>query len=266
MAQFTVDGVAFDRIHKAVALNSAGEVLYVLTQLQEATIEITSESRDMVDKDGTLIKRIYTGKSGTFSATNAFLDANIIAQGSGTEKQVATDTNKIKTPFVRDVKRKDNVGSITIEGLDADSVHVVGESASGSMVVEYTKGTIASDTEFVATGNRIQLPTATDVAKFVIIGEREMSSGAAVVNMSDKFPGTVTLIIQAFTIDPCTPDIRRATYIRIPSFQTSPDHTITLSTEATLDYSGDMQTSYCDENGDKILYEMFFPGDDTVEE
>ena len=37
---------------------------YVLTQLQDATVDISAESKESRDKDGTLIKKFWTGKSG----------------------------------------------------------------------------------------------------------------------------------------------------------------------------------------------------------
>lgn len=263
MATFVIDGVAFDSIHKAIAFNSAGDPLYILTQLSEASIEVTAESKDMVDKNGTLIKRIYTSKSCTFSATNAYLDANIIAQEAGTEKIVATDTDKVVVPFIRDVKK--GTATITIDDLDADSVVVMGETGSGSMGVVYEKGVTPSDTEFSVTGTRINLPTDTTVAKFVVTGNRQMASGTVVINKADEFPKTVRLLIQAFSYDPCTPDIKRPTYIELPSFQPSPEHTITFTTEATLDFSGDCQVAYCSEDGEKVLYRIYFPNDEEID-
>ena len=43
-------------------------LLYVLTQLQDATVDITAESKESRDKDGTLIKKFWTGKSGKIIA------------------------------------------------------------------------------------------------------------------------------------------------------------------------------------------------------
>ena len=43
-----------------------------------------------------------------------------------------------------------------------------------------------------------------------------------------------------------------AIYIVIPSFQVSPETSISLGAEATIDYSGDMQVDYCSAN--KELY------------
>lgn len=43
---------------------TGGNPIGVLTQLSEASLEVTAESTDAVDKDGTLIKRFWRGKTG----------------------------------------------------------------------------------------------------------------------------------------------------------------------------------------------------------
>ena len=42
-------------------------------------------------------------------------------------------------------------------------------------------------------------------------------------------------------IEPCTADTLRAGYLVLPSFQVSPEVSIGLTTDATLDYTGDLQ-------------------------
>ena len=269
-----IAGLAHDRIHKVIALdpNSSGdnEILFILTQCSEANIDITSTSRDITDKDGTVIKTIYTGKSGTLSITNAFMDINILGIESGSDIEKG---NKFNVPFVKDVKVKDAKTSsykVTIEGtLDEESVQVVGESASGNMVKAYEKNTASSASQFAVSGNEITLPTVEPnnndgVAKFVIYGTRTTENVARVVNYSDKFPETCTLLLQCLGYDPCDVATKKAYYIRIPSAQISPDHSLNMNEDSTLQFTANLQTAYCSEGGDKVLYEAYFPSDDAV--
>jgi len=62
---FKLGDLIVDRIVEAVAENSAGELLYRLTNLQEATIDITADSTDVVDGTGAVIKTFYRGKTGS---------------------------------------------------------------------------------------------------------------------------------------------------------------------------------------------------------
>lgn len=61
---FKLGDLVIDRIVDGVAENSKGELLYLLTNLQEATISITADSVDAVDGTGTIIKTFYRGKQG----------------------------------------------------------------------------------------------------------------------------------------------------------------------------------------------------------
>lgn len=230
-----------------------------LNQLNDATIETTSESKEARDKDGTLIRKIYTGKSGTFTATNALLNVNVIAEGTGSPKSVATEAAPLVVPVIKRVKA--GTESIEIEGLQEDTVKVVGETNDGAMVTAYTKDTAAGANAFAAVNDKVLLPTDTEVGTFVVTGERQITAGTTVQNRSDMFPKTVHLLVKALGFQTCEPDILRAIYIDIPSFQPSPDQNFQIATDATLDFTGDMQVSYCGSEG-KVLYTMHFPDDD----
>lgn len=260
MAKFAINDIVIDRIQTAVAFNSAGDVLYTLNQLNNAQIQTTSESKEARDKDGSLIRKIFTGKSGTFTCTNALLNANIIAEGSGSPKTTASADAKLKVPFIHKVKAG-SVTQVEVDGMIEDSVKVIGESADGAMVATYLKDTAVSATAYAVAEGKVLVPTDTEVGTFVVTGEREIETGAMVQNRSDKFPKTVHLLVKALGFQVCEPDILRAIYVDIPSFQPSPDQDFQLATDATLDFTGDMQVSYCGNEG-RELYSMYFPDDD----
>lgn len=52
----------------------------------------------------------------------------------------------------------------------------------------------------------------------------------------------------------------KALYIRFPSFQISPELSISLTTDTTVDFNGTLQADYC--GTDKLLYEIFWADDD----
>ncbi len=62
---FKLGDLLVDRIVLGVAENSQGQLLYTLTNLQEATIDITADSTDVVDGTGAVIKTFYRGKTGS---------------------------------------------------------------------------------------------------------------------------------------------------------------------------------------------------------
>lgn len=265
---FRLDDIVIDRILMGVAMDFDDNILYTLTQLSEASIEITAESKESRDKDGTLIKRFWQGKSGTFTATNAMLNLNVIGAMSGQGKELATASNTIAMPAIKVVP----VGTETVTLNDdtstyvASSAKVVGMTFSGAKSeTVYTAGTAAGENTYVVSaGGVISLPTAQVDDQYVIYYERTVNSGAYIENRSDKFPSTIKLLLKVLYVDPCTADTVRVGYILLPSFQVSPEVTINLTTDATLDYTGDLQVDYC--GSKKVLYQMFFADDDEEEE
>lgn len=240
---FKLDDIIIDRIQMATAEDFEGNLLYTLTQLSDASIEISAESKDATDKDGTLIKKFWQGKSGTFTATNAMINLNIVGEASGSGKEIASATATINMPKIITVKANTTV---TLTDFVDGTVVCNALATNGTMGKAYVKGTAASATEFaLTTDGRFTPPTDADETQYVVKYERKVSEGVAIKNKADKFPGTVKLTLKALCVDPCSADTLRACYIVLPSFQVSPEISLELNTEANIEYTGDLQVDFC---------------------
>lgn len=204
------------------------------------------------------------------------LNLNVLAASTGNEKEVASSTTKITMPKITVVKQGSaatvsllnlTAGEELAEPADVESpgatIKVNALGNNGAMGKAYIKDTTASADNFAynPTTGVLTLPTDTDVDKFVIKYNRKTQNAVKVTNSADKFPTTVSLTLKCLAIDPCKPDIVRACYVLIPSFQVSPEVNITLNTEGTLDYTGSMQVNYCGD--DKELYTIVMCEDDS---
>ena len=259
---FKQDDLIIDRIQYGYAEDFDGNPLYALTQLSEATIEITAESVDATDKDGTLIKRFWRGKTGTFTATNAMLNLNVVGAASGSGKVEATSSASIAMPKLVTVAAGK---TLDISGYQTGTVKVNALGTNGALGKAYTLGTAASENEFAVSNSGVLTPpTDANETQFLVRYERDVTNGVAIHNKADKFPGTVRLILKALCVDPCSADTLRACYIVLHSFQVSPEITITLSSDGTLDYTGDLQVDYC--SADKALYSIYVAADDEEED
>lgn len=272
---FKLDDVIIDRIQMGVATDFNDNPLYTLTQLSDATIDITAESVDATDRDGVLIKRFWRGKTGTFTATNAMLNTNLVGAMSGQGRGVAGEgANAIVMPAIKIVKAGTATVNLSNNGSGTDgatstyvdnTAKVVGMANNGAMsTATYTSGTTADSTHFAVNNGVLTLPTGTEEDQFVITYQRTVTSGYEVVNRSDKYPQTVRLLLKVLYVDPCSADTLRAGYIYLPSFQVSPELSISFTTDGTLDYTGDLQTDYC--GSEKVLFKMFFAEADTEDE
>lgn len=268
---FKLGDLIIDRIQMGYAEKFDGTPLYVLSQLSDASIEISAESKDTTDKDGVLIKRFWRAKTGTFTATNAMLNLNILAAQSGNEAQIAgTSVNQsIIMPRIMIFQRAEQPS----DGFDipgyiaptssngARSITVNALDTNGSMGKSYTLGTTASSTEFAVSGTKLSLPTDTTETQFIVKYDRSVTEGVKILNSADKFPKTVKLTLKALCVDPCHADELKGCYIVLPSFQPSPETTIALGGDDTsIDFTGDLQVNYCSTTKD--LYTVYFCPDD----
>lgn len=211
--------------------------LYTLTQLSDASIEVTAESKDAVDAEGNLIKRFWQGKSGTFTATNAMLNLAILAAKSGNDAEFATADHTINMPKIVTVKA--TVTTMDVTDAVADTILVNAFTNDGSLGKAYTLGTTASATEFSVVSNTLTLPTDSDnTEKYVVKYIRKVTDGVKIVNGAGAYPKTVRLTLKAVGVAPCEPDILKPLYIVLPSFQPSPETTINLTTDGQLDFNG----------------------------
>ncbi len=239
---FKLDDLIIDRIQMALAEDFDGNPLYTLTQLSEATIEISAEAKEAKDKDGTLIKKFWQGKAGTFTATNAMLNLNVIGEASGSGKEVASDTATITMPKIITVKAG---ATVTLKDYVQGTVKVNALATNGTMGKSYEQAVGASDTEFgLTTAGVLTPPTDANETQYVVKYNRAVKDGVAIRNKADKFPGTVKLTLKALCVDPCSADTVRACYIVLPSFQVSPEVSIGLTTESTIEYKGDLQVNF----------------------
>ncbi len=244
---FKLDDMLIDRIIMATAETFEGDVLYTLTQLQNASINITAESNDVTDRDGTVIKRFWRGKTGEFTAENALINLNIIAAESGPvgeAKQLASASAPINNiPGLKVVKASDGT-SVTLKNATG-TPRVYGLFTNGTLGDEFQTGGSASASAFVydETSHTVTLPINNDYTQYLIRYDRNATENAVVIrNKADKFPGTVRLILKVLYVDPCSTDTVRCAYIELPSFQVSPEAEISIGSDSqTINYSGQLQ-------------------------
>lgn len=252
---FKLGDIIVDRIQLGVAESFNDELLYVLTQLADATIDVTAESKDAVDATGTLVKRFWQGKTGTFTANNAMLNLNVLGSMSGEDPKIASETVQIEMPKIITVKSGDTA---TLTNFVEGTVRVHALSENGSMGTKsYTKSTAASADNFgLTTDGVFTPPTDAEETQYIVKYDRKVSAGAMIKNRADKFPNTIKLTLKVLAVDPCSADTLKAAYIEMPSFQPSPETSMSLTTDAQLEFKGDLQVNYC--SADKELYTFYW--------
>lgn len=271
---FRLGNFSIDEILEAVAENFDGEILYSLDQLQSASIEITSEKTDITDKKGNIVRSIYKSKQGTFSATNAFLHPQIMNAASGASiERAGAGAAAIDMPKI--VILPAGTSEYVCTAIKADTTpEVIGVFGAGATSQRLTKSTASTpaatfsgDTGtfiFDSTTSKLTVPAAGDdkPLNYLVKFDRAVESGWKMSNTVDSFPPTVALTLYCSYVDPCDDDLRPL-YVVLPSFQASPETTISLSSdEQTMDFNGSIQVDYCATS--PALYYIYLPDEDIV--
>ena len=269
---FVLGNFSIDEIIEATAENFDGDLLYTLDQLSQASIEISSESTDITDKNGNVVRTIYANKTGTFNAQNAFLHPQIINATTGARIVTASSAAPItKAPKIEllGAGLTDHVLDATI---DADSLQVIGiygnGANSGAMTADST-ATFDPDTNtgtytYDSSTRKISVPAAGTGApvNYLIKYDRSYTAGIKITNSVKAFPDTVKLTLYCSYVDPCD-DSLKALYVVLPSFQASPETTLQLQRgEQTMDFNGNIQTAYC--ASEQTLYIIYIPDERAV--
>lgn len=261
---FKLGDVIIDRLQFGYGAKSNGTPLYALTQLNEASIDITADSTDITDKDGNLVYRRYTGKKGEVTAQNAFINLAVIETLSATDAEIATADNAIIMPIMQTIEAGK---TLDITGYVEGSV-VVSAIYKGALGEEYKLGASASETEFsikhtdASDGNPasdvLTPPTADDEVEYFVSYKKSVKSGAKITNSADKFPKAHELFFKALAVDMCDKEDFRSVVIHIPEFIPSPEFTLALQggDSQTMDFKGAILANIC--STQKVLFHVYF--------
>lgn len=268
LGNFSIDEIVY-----GVGRDFQGNLLYTLDQLQNASIEITSESSDITDKKGNVVRRIYKSKQGTFNAENAFMNPYIMNNASGSDIKAATSSAPIDMPKIQLIGA--GSGAVTLDaGVDATSIKVKALFANGINGEDLTKITTGTPTYDESTGTytylydadekKITVPasgTGKPLSYFVMY-KRSRTEGFKMENLANKFPAAQDLTLYCSYVDPCD-DQLRACYVHIPSFSPSPETTLNFNAdEQTMAFNGNINVDYCATQ--PILFEIFLPLENAV--
>ena len=120
MAAVNFDNLVIDRVVDAWFENSDLELLAVLDQVQNLSVNVTSETKDKTDATGALIKRYYTAKQAEVSGENAVFSLNLLGIQTGTGVKKDTD---VEAPRILMVKKTDS--PITLPDTRSCVIHLL---------------------------------------------------------------------------------------------------------------------------------------------
>lgn len=110
------EDLIIDRTLQGIFENSLGDIIGGVNQLQNVSIETTSETKDKTDAVGALIMRFFTSKSVEISAENAVFSTSLAALQFGQDREIASNSNKILMPRIFTI----NTDTIALTGTNKE--------------------------------------------------------------------------------------------------------------------------------------------------
>ena len=232
------------------------ELIAVLDQISNFSVNTTSETKDKTDAQGVLLKRYFLSKSVEITGENAVFSLNMAAIQAGNDKKVGT---AVTLPRIMQIAKTESPYPLPDLPIDG-TLMLYGTSDNGVVDVEkkYVKGDAAGvNTYAVATSGgvtTVTLPTnATDTVQ--IKYEYTVADGdiaARVDQTGDKFPKECKATFRVLCSDLCDSETVRALYVVFPKFQMSPDVELAFNTDSTQSFTATALKDYCGKG--QVLY------------
>lgn len=273
---FDISNVVIDRIVRGIATSQGenkklgikkGDILFSINQIQNASLNCTSESADAVDALGTPIATFYRSKAAEFSAENALFDMALLATQSGTVKKVASEAAKIETPCFQtidivakttgyDLSHTPIDGTLKIYALKGDGtlgekIEMVTDAAAAGRKVVISGTKITVDEKGFVEGEQL-------FCMYEYLADGAENNGAVeVLNTATNFPVGCKFIMEVLCADVCDQTNLIYAYLVFPNAKLSPDFDWSIATDSTHPFSMRAMQEYCDK--EKKLFSIVIP-------
>ena len=260
-----LNNIVVDRVLRGIFSDKNDNIIFSLNQVQNLSINSTSESQEIVDALGVSIMELMRSKAIEASAENAIYDFGLLAAQYGTEKVAATADAKLTVPTME---------SFEVAGTEYTLKHtpvaepkaIYALNGDSTLGAKYAKGTAASATEFAYANGKITLPTDLEAgAEMFVMYEYESENAIEVVNSANKFAKMGKMTFECLVYDVCDPETKIFAYLILPRFQLSNDFEWALGGDSqTHGFSGKAMVDYCKK--DKKMLRVVIVDDEEDEE
>ena len=198
-----VSKLIITEVAQITAFNNAGELEFIMDEVQNGTINNTQEKSDVTGRNGRKITSLKKNKAVTVSATNGVLVGGALAAQTGSEVEQGTFNVRITDVMtVNGNKCKTSKVAVGVTGAEIGTVYV--KNANGSLGAKLEQDADAAEGKFKydpATQEITvaQIPDGTELVAFYDV---EVES-AKISNDSDKYSKVLKLYIDVVLQDSC---------------------------------------------------------------
>lgn len=252
MAQHNLNNIVVDRVLRGIFSDKNDNIIFSLNQVQNLSINSTSESQEIVDALGVSIMELMRSKAIEASAENAIYDFGLLAAQYGTEKVTAAEGSELTVPTMEsfEVKAGED-GAILTYSLKHTPVAapsaIYALNGDSTLGAKFAKGTSASATEFAYADGVITLPTDVKAGdEMFVMYEYKSANAVEVVNSAKDFAKMGKMTFEVLVYDVCDPETKIFAYLILPRFQLSNDFDWSIGGDSqTHGFSGKAMVDYC---------------------
>lgn len=244
-----IDNLVINRALSGSMLNkSTGEAFYSLNQITEPSLECTGETVYSVDAQGIKVAAFDRSKEASLSGSNAFVNMGLAAAQWGSDKKVASTSEKIVVP-VREVVAVAS-GSATLSATPAtgEIVSVSVMTKDGGIGETLSQADAAAAGKFKIEGATITVETASvpDGTNLVVLYKKESEEAIMIENRADCFAKGGEFWLEVMFVDPCDTNVEYHGFLVFPNAKMSNETTIDFNNEATHGFTIEAMQDYCD--------------------
>lgn len=200
------DNLTISTIDDIKGYDNAGDLIFVIDELQDCTISNTQEKSDVTGKGGRKLSSLKKNKAVTISGNNGLFSGDLTAAQTGSDVQQDV-TTLVDWVEIVPVSKNKAVTEFKAVGVLGNELKIYLKNDNGSKGKALTQ--VASDPtseQFTYAPDTKQIVFAegaiTDGKEVIVCYDRKIKA-AIVSNMSDSYSKTLRLVINATAQDTC---------------------------------------------------------------
>lgn len=265
MAQHNLNNIIVDRVLRGIFSDKKDNIIFALNQIQDLSLNQTSESQEVTDAFGVSIMELMRSKALEASANNAIYDFGLLSAQYGTDKVTATADAKLTVPTMEsfEVTGTEYTLKHTPVSMPKAIYKLNGDSTLGA---KYSAPTEEKEGDFTYADGVITLPADVKVGdEMFVMYEYESENAIEVVNSANNFAKMGKMTFECLVYDVCDPETKIFAYLILPRFQLSNDFDWSIGGDNQQHaFSGKAHVDYC--SRDKKMLRVVIVDDEEDEE
>lgn len=198
-----VSKLIITEVAQITAFNNAGELEFIMDEVQNGTINNTQEKSDVQGRNGRKLASLKKNKAVTVSATNGVLVGGALAAQTGTEVEQGTFNVRITDVMtVNSNKCTTSKTAVGITGAEIGTVYIKNANGSLGEKLEQDSAAAAGKFAYDPTTKELTVDGIADGTELVAFYDVEVES-ARISNDSEKYSKVLKLYIDVVLQDNC---------------------------------------------------------------